>query len=529
MEQHPVPQHIASFEFKLFGNLTVRQFVTLIIPLSFAALIYFSNLAAIIRLPTTAFLVLFGLFVALIPVGGRPFDKWAVAFIRAVLSPTQRLWVKEEKLPEFLNVVVASSPVQQEVPESVTLQGRERLFAYLRSLPKGKFTPMDVKEQVALQRLNLEASEGPVPSGQLPPPLIFPTSHADLGSTSLYFGKTAPTPKPYQTLFYASDSLPQVTAVTLPSMAQLQPMPEGLTPRIAPHAKPFVLVGLEKKLTPYQSQKETRPVELVKVPIAHLASETNFTIENIIPIRTPDRQLKFFHGVGKTRVRKLHFGPPENFDLSKLPIRGEARFEISESLKKHFQQQEEFSLRLAEAFSRTKPKAVTLPKGAKKPKAVSTPKQTRAIPKPTVNLKTPWDVTLKPKQKHLTDSKVSVRAQKTVAKVDSGIIARAQIIPLTHKPNVISGVVEDITGAPLEGAILIVRDGQGIPVRAVKTNKLGQFLSATSLVNGTYSIEIESPLASFEAISINLNGQVLSPMEIKAKAESDSATGGENG
>jgi len=62
MEQHPVPQHIASFEFKLFGNLTVRQFVTLAIPMGIAALIFFSNLLTIIRLPLALIFGLLGLF-----------------------------------------------------------------------------------------------------------------------------------------------------------------------------------------------------------------------------------------------------------------------------------------------------------------------------------------------------------------------------------------------------------------------------------------------------------------------------------
>ena len=93
MEQHPVPQHIASFEFKLFGNLTVRQFVSLAIPLSFAAIIFFSNLTPIIRLPISLAFGGFGLFIALVPVGDRPFDKWFVAFIKAIASPTQKILI----------------------------------------------------------------------------------------------------------------------------------------------------------------------------------------------------------------------------------------------------------------------------------------------------------------------------------------------------------------------------------------------------------------------------------------------------
>src|SRR3989344_4675069 len=73
MEQHPVPQHIASFEFKLFGNLTIRQFVNLAIPASIGGIIFFSGLPDIVRFPLSGLFVGFGLLIALVPFGGRAF------------------------------------------------------------------------------------------------------------------------------------------------------------------------------------------------------------------------------------------------------------------------------------------------------------------------------------------------------------------------------------------------------------------------------------------------------------------------
>src|SRR3989344_8657955 len=294
MEQHSVPQHIASFEFKLFGNLTIRQFVTLAIPMGIALLIFFSQLPAIIRLPLALIFGLLGLFASLVPIGGRPFDKWIVAFAKSILSPTQRVWIKEQKLPEFLDIVVAPPPSEGKIPETITAQGRERLFAYLRSLPKGEFSPFDVKEQVALQRLNLEPPAQVASQGQLPRPIIW--------STSPYQEKRPPP--------LAQASLPQVTTVPQVSMATTSPVeeyPEALKeslptldtfkgatvpPRISPHAKPYILAGLEKKLRESTWEKE-KPVELIKTPIARLASDVNFSIENIIPFRTANRHLKF--------------------------------------------------------------------------------------------------------------------------------------------------------------------------------------------------------------------------------------------
>jgi len=531
MEQHPVPQHIASFEFKLFGNLTVRQFVTLAIPMGIAALIFFSNLLTIIRLPLALIFGLLGLFAALVPVGGRPFDKWVVAFIKAILSPTQRVWIKEQKLPEFLNIVVSAAPGEEKIPETITTQGRERLFAYLRSLPKGEISPFDVKEQVALGRLNLESAQGLADLGQLPKPIIWPTApYKGIGQIP-----SAPTAKEPT---YAESSLPQVNSVPPLSMAQTlssEEYPEKLkealppfepyrkTAAIAPHAKPYVLPGLEKKLGQGFTQ-EARPIELIKTPVTRLASDVNFSIENIIPIRTPGRRLKFLTGVGKTRVRKLHFGPPENFDLSKLSIRGEARFEISDELKKQLHFLENLSQGPLPKTKKVIPKTLT---GVSiKPSSVkAVPKVIRFVPKPIHGFNKPKDVSFKPQEEQLTDSKMTISDQKKVRASPASILPRAQIVPLTNRPNVISGLIADASGTPLEGAIVVVRDQNGIPLRALKTNKLGQFLSATSLNDGTYSIEIESELVKFNPITINLIGQVLAPLEIKAKNQFDWATG----
>jgi len=527
MEQHSVPQHIASFEFKLFGNLTIRQFVTLAIPMGIALLIFFSQLPAIIRLPLALIFGLLGLFASLVPIGGRPFDKWIVAFAKSILSPTQRVWIKEQKLPEFLDIVVAPPPSEGKIPETITAQGRERLLAYLRSLPKGEFSPFDVKEQVALQRLDLEQPAQIAGQGQLPKPIIWPTSSYQ-EKRPVFASEAAGS-------VYAQASLPQVANVPQVSMAQSVPArefgetlkeslptldtgPVGTTGRISPHAKPYILSGLEQKLRESFGEKRG-PVELIKTPIAQLASETNFSIENIIPIRISNKRLKFLAQVGKTRVRKLHFAPPENFDLTKLPIRGERTFEISQELKRqmHFLDNEPLEPKpetsKAQEISRKEPATPHL-------KAV--PRGVHLVPKPTHSLKAPEGVFLKPKQGELVDSRVSISKSKSVHFPRLTILPKAQIVPLTNRPNVISGLVSDASGTPLEGAIIIVRDQNGIPLRALKTNKLGQFLSATSLANGTYSIEIESDFAKFDLVTITLTGQVLAPMEIKANKQLES-------
>jgi len=90
-------------------------------------------------------------------------------------------------------------------------------------------------------------------------------------------------------------------------------------------------------------------------------------------------------------------------------------------------------------------------------------------------------------------------------------------ITLTSIANVINGIVTDSIGNYLDGSIILAHDKQGIPVRALKTNKLGQFVAATPLNNGIYTITIEKDELAFDTIEIELTGTVLKPILITAK------------
>ena len=84
-------------------------------------------------------------------------------------------------------------------------------------------------------------------------------------------------------------------------------------------------------------------------------------------------------------------------------------------------------------------------------------------------------------------------------------------------PNVLVGMVFDPERKIVEGAIIEIRDSQGNPVRAFKTNKLGQFRTVTPLPNDTYEIEIEKEGLQFDLIKIEFKGEIVEPIEIKAK------------
>ena len=512
MEQHSVPSHIASFEFKLFGNLTIRQFFTLALPASVGGIIFFSGLPDIVRFPLSALFVGFGFLIALVPFGGRPFHKWIIAFFKAILSPTQRIWIKEAKIPEFLSVITNPLPTHPQEVQNIDERSKEKLEAYLATLPKSKTASLlDVSEQIALQNLHLDW-RGKVNEGKMPLAIVWP-SDSDISPKHGAF----------------ADSLPQIdhepsTTATIGTKPSYQKK-GALLPRISYQAKPYVLGGIEARL---RGKAPTIPVGIIKneniTTKSHLASETNFATENIIPIVTPDMHIKLLHGIGKVRVRKLHFAPPSGFDLSKLPIRGEKQFDISRELKNRFH--------LSRDVLYQNPQVV-LPKDQEKvqiktQKAVSDTIHTRDSNPRRIyhesgvvqtNTFEPGKQPV-PQKRDIGDSLLSTSFQKT-SREQTISAQMAQMVPLTNKPNVISGIVLSSQNTPLEGAILIIRNETGVPVRALKSNRLGQFLSATSLPKGSYQIEIDAESEDFEPVALALNNDVLKPIEIKAKGRTD--------
>ncbi len=540
MEQHAVPQHIASFEFKLFGNLTIRQFVFLAIPLGVAALIFFSTMPLFIRYGLSAIIASVGAFVALVPYNGRSIDRWVVIFIKAVTSPTQRIWKKETRIPDFLKILLEEPVVRKEAEKEFSNQDRQKLIEYLRSLPKGKVSPMDVRENLALERLGF-STEG-AGEGTLPAPIFWGVSQADI----LAEKREEKAKKADEKI--AEIKLPKGVVTAREMRGVIGQSLPGLKPdigtgvRISPHLKQYALGGLEKRL--HAQVRAKSPVK-PKPPSIQLASEANFSIENIIPITSTSRQVRLVHGVPRARARKLHFAPPPGFDLSDLPIRGEARFEISEELKKRYDREEQEKMQMlneqitsseapkekeSTGFEHMFSSAISQAKSLVTGGGLKAPGNQSAVPKVSKIYRKP-DVIAK----HITssfpqaslkreeeadklDSQVSMSTEKVIGKpMEPDLLTKAKMLPLTDKPNVISGMVIGADETPVEGVIVIVRDANGLPIRALKTNKLGQFLSVTPLTAGNYSLEVEGEEQNFETVSIVLTDQFIEPLMIKEK------------
>lgn len=108
----------------------------------------------------------------------------------------------------------------------------------------------------------------------------------------------------------------------------------------------------------------------------------------------------------------------------------------------------------------------------------------------------------------------------SVRVISPGGAVNAGLPRLTTFPNVVTGIVKDSYGNLLAGMLVTVRDKDDVPLRALKTNRLGQFAASTPLPNNTYIIEIEDPKDGFifDKAQVSLAGAVAPPIEVTAKS-----------
>ena len=83
--------------------------------------------------------------------------------------------------------------------------------------------------------------------------------------------------------------------------------------------------------------------------------------------------------------------------------------------------------------------------------------------------------------------------------------------------NVVVGQVVDQERKIVEGAIMEIRDASGRPIRALRSNKLGHFITVTPLDNGKYDIIAEKEGCEFTPVTFEARGAAIPPILVECK------------
>lgn len=95
MEQHAIPQQISSYEFKLVGDMTLKQFLKAAAGIIIALLINSTKIAVLIKWPLMFLFGGLGLALAFLPLEDRPLETWIFSFIKSVYAPTIFIYNKK--------------------------------------------------------------------------------------------------------------------------------------------------------------------------------------------------------------------------------------------------------------------------------------------------------------------------------------------------------------------------------------------------------------------------------------------------
>lgn len=409
MENHPIPQDVTGFQFKLIGNMTVKQFAYLATGSIMGVLFYYAPLFILIKLLFIPLFIGSGAALAFMPFEGRPLDVMLTQFIKALISPNQYVFQKTGVHFAFTSFSPAThvapqsaSSTKKSVREHEEEKKQAALATYLARLPKRSDTPIDQKESVFLTNLFSNVKIPPLPSlPQIQPAMQVPSFQAPTPPPAPPASPQPADPKQLeQELLNQAAVMQQALQVAKTEEAQAP-----LAGEAAIHAHEHTQ-ALEKQLQEILAQKERLEAEFLK-------------LKNQLQNPTPTSVYAVGQQGQSTGAAQL-----QDDHVKKI-----------------------------------------------------TPQQQRA----------------------------------------KGIMHTPDV------PNVILGVVTDPRNNILSNILVEVKDKDGNPVRAFKTNELGQFASATPLANGVYNMEFEDPKGThrFDTVEIAASGEILAPLEVVSHDDRD--------
>lgn len=141
MENHPIPQDVTGFQFKLIGNMTVKQFAYLATGIVMSGVFLQFPISIFIKFPFSVFFAILGIGLAFFPISGRPMDAVIGSFIKALLRPTQ--FVYEKTGGQLYSPSTKAS--FGAIPGAIPFQQKDKLKVYLESQATQK-NKIDEKE-----------------------------------------------------------------------------------------------------------------------------------------------------------------------------------------------------------------------------------------------------------------------------------------------------------------------------------------------------------------------------------------------
>ena len=253
VQQHPIPQNVTQYQFRLIGDMTLKQFLQLAAGGILAVIAFSLPIPALFKWPLVIFFASLGAALAFLPVEGRPLSQWIIAFFKSIYSPTIYTWQKQQPQQQLKD----SSPTPSKSQSQSQSQPKQKTDSQSASPPPSSFQV--TQKQTTPKKPKTKTTKSHSLKTPPPTPAPKPTPQEE---------KHPETPK--------QPSAPQTT----PSSSSPQPSKQGQQtpfssdlPIPHPSEEPNTIVGMT--LTPQGKIMEDTLVEILKNGSTVRATKSN--------------------------------------------------------------------------------------------------------------------------------------------------------------------------------------------------------------------------------------------------------------
>ncbi len=548
-EKHPVPQHVMGIEFKLVGDLNVRQFFFL---LGGGVLIFFllrSGAPFYFKWPSALFFAMCTLIAAFVPLEGRRADQWIRSFFNSVFSPTQRIWKRSVSAPTFISDEFINS-LRKEAYSVAPQNERWRLKRFIEEFEeKEEKTKLDLKIDQFLNNLNFDQPlpEGvapkiskkiEIPKRERPEEVTAEKAEQERPEVTKPVEKEPSAKKRKVTLEESPTLAAEVNwssenVITIPVAGAKQKRYVTTVSNVRPGRKLKNLPRIQGEIVmPVKGKRVIMPQGEEPDDIEGFKIKEDRTEELATPLHKGEEQPSQPEVKTEKAVDTLPYAPEEKeVEEDKEPITERI---VSEKTKKTAQGLQEKINQLTRQISILGKRLKQAQTGGKDSQMADLyQKQIKQLEEEKDSLfkkggkKIPQkedEEKEKEKEKEKQEQEIarsiSLKKKKKPSKKPAKAKKEEKAVEyrgLGAEPNIIHGVVRDKQGSVVSNAVIIVEDEEGNPVRALKTDPLGHFAITTKLPNGKYKIKTSRDDLKFGIMETQLKGETPPPLKIIAK------------
>lgn len=488
-KQHPVPQNIMEVEFKLVGDMTLRQFGYVAAGAVIGYLIYAQPITGIIRWPLILTDVALALGFAFLPMEERGLDEWFKNFFSAVYTPTQRIW--KQTSGTALTTTTTGKPKKKKDSAVAKAAKTEQ--------KKRKKETDEEKKKEEVKKLSKELKET-VEETKKEKPRTEKDLEKKAASITKELDKLLKTMGGDRNEGLSEKELREENRLLKSRLVTIGEQYKKLKELEGAEETP---ANLKQTISYYKDQLETM-------------EEKNRALQE--ELQKSESQNGSVVEEKKEEQKKLE---------EKLKTMEENNNTLEEKIKNLQEQIKKFEEKTSQLHSKNKKYFEELQEKEKELRSLEKDR-TRAVSK-MMELKSKLEgksyspeKKIQPEEQEKKEEAKSAKEEgktpekKKEAKPEERLRKERETAPIINNiPNIINGVVKDKNGDLIEGIMVIIEDTDGDPVRALKTNKLGQFAVSTPLPNGTYTVKVSS--GNYKPAKVTTDGSVLDPVVFRER------------